>query len=102
MALFRTRTPAKPIAMPETLSSGNMSAVKSTATKKVEMPSSIGAPKGSGGILQELGIYTLPNELKAEFRKLREEVQRFLVDENHVAGGMPSAKLRELVEPIYS
>lgn len=25
-----------------------------------------------------------------------------MVDENHVAGGMPSAKLRELAEPVYS
>lgn len=103
MALFRTRTPAKTIALPDELASeGTPAALKPpVATKKAETPTTNGAVK-SGGILQELGIYTLPSELKLDFRKLREEVQRFLVEENHGANGMAPTKLRELVEPVYS
>ncbi|MBX3014635.1 MAG: CpaF family protein [Caldilineaceae bacterium] len=73
------------------------------ATKKVEASSPASTPKSGGhNILQELGIYTLPNELKAEFRKLREDVQRFLVEENQSAGSHSPARLREMVEPVYS
>lgn len=100
MALFRTRTP-KSLALPDALPIEKPAAAKPTVVKAVESPSSSGGSKG-GSFLQDLGIYTLPNELKAEFRKLREEVQRFLVEENHVAGSMSVTKLRELVDPIYS
>lgn len=99
MALFRTRTP-KSLALPDALPTEKPTA-KQSAAKAVEVVPAVTANK-NGNFLQELGIYTLPNELKAEFRKLREDVQRFLVEENHVAGSMSAAKLRELVDPVYS
>lgn len=103
MALFRTRTPAKAMTTPEELpSNGTSVAVKPNPPKKADTPAANGVAKSGGGILHELGIYTLPGELKLDFRKLREEVQRFLVEENHGASGMAPTKLRELVEPIYS
>jgi pilus assembly protein CpaF len=102
MALFRSRT-TKPAAVAEAPVAESTATTKATPTKKVDAPATNGAAKGgSTNILQELGIYTLPNELKADFRKLREEVQRFLVEENYVASSMAPAKLREVVEPIYS
>jgi pilus assembly protein CpaF len=99
MSLFRTRT-AKP-AMPETLPKEMPQASKPAATKNAEAPATNGAHKSGVG-LQDLGIYTLPNELKNDFRKLREDVQRFLVEGNHIASTMNPAKLRELVEPTYT
>ena len=101
MALFRSRT-TKPVAVAEAPTTETTSNAKAMATKKVEAPATHGAAKGGTNILQELGIYTLPTELKADFRKLREEVQRFLVEENYIAAAMPAAKLREIVEPVYS
>ncbi len=102
MALFRTRT-NKPAAVAEAPVAEATANAKANPPKKAEAPATNGAAKGgSTNILQELGIYTLPNELKADFRKLREEVQRFLVEENYVASSMAPAKLRELVEPVYS
>jgi len=102
MALFRSRT-TKPAAVAEAPVAEPAANAKAIAAKKVEAPATNGAAKtGSTNILQELGIYTLPNELKADFRKLREEVQRFLVEENYVASTMAPTKLREVLEPVYS
>lgn len=102
MALFRSRT-TKPAAVAEAPVAEPAANAKAAATKKVEAPATNGAAKGgSTSILQELGIYTLPNELKADFRKLREEVQRYLVEENYVASTMAPTKLREVLEPVYS
>ena len=83
MSLFRTRTP-KSSSLPEALPKAAPQALNPVATKKVEALATNGAHKSSVG-LQDLGIYTLPNELKNDFRKLREDVQRFLVEGNHIA-----------------
>ena len=102
MALFRSRT-TKPAAVAEAPGAEPAANAKAIAANKVDAPATNGAAKtGSTNILQELGIYTLPNELKADFRKLREEVQRFLVEENYVASTMAPTKLREVLEPVYS
>ncbi len=106
MALFRTRTPKSP-SVPDILPFDELQFAKSVAAHKVETVSTYSTNKSSAHkngstFLQDLGVYTLPNELKADFRKLREEVQGFLVEENHVASSMSPTKLRELVDPIYS
>ncbi len=107
MALFRTRTPRSSSSMADTLTMADPQIAKPMAARKVETASTYSTNKSSANkngsnFLQDLGIYTLPNELKADFRKLREEVQGFLVEENHTASGMGPSRLRELVDPIYS
>ena len=86
MALFRSRTPAttKPTPQVDKLPLEKIEAAKPVPTKTNAKPTSGGSSGGGGGegFLKELGVYTLPNELKADFRKVREEVQRYLVDEN--------------------
>ena len=105
MALFRSRTPAttKPTPQVDKLPLEKIEATKPVPTKTNAKPTSGGSSGGGGGegFLKELGVYTLPNELKADFRKVREEVQRYLVDEN-ASQNIPTNKLREMVEPIYS
>ncbi|MFZ4658382.1 MAG: CpaF family protein [Caldilineaceae bacterium] len=101
MALFRSRT-TKPTAVAEAPVAESAQTAKAASAKKTETTAPHGAAKNGTNILQELGIYTLPAELKADFRKLREEVQRFLVEENYVAATMAPTKLREVVEPVYS
>jgi hypothetical protein len=87
MALFRSRT-TKPVAVAEAPVAEPAQTAKAASAKKTETTAPHGAAKNGTNILQELGIYTLPAELKADFRKLREEVQRFLVEENYVAATM--------------
>ena len=85
MALFRSKAPATkpaptpgrpPVAAPVKVETPAPVAKKPPAKGDGKAP----AAAGGGGFLNELGIYTLPNELKAPFRKIREEVQRYLVD----------------------
>ncbi|MEZ4862558.1 MAG: CpaF family protein [Caldilineaceae bacterium] len=113
MALFRSRTPTKPTPSLETLPK-ELAEIKKTAPSQNGKPtvpsngtskngaSQNGASKSEGDLLSELGIYILPNELKGGFRKIREEVQRFLAEENYATVGVAPSKLREVVEPIYS
>ncbi|MCB0109694.1 MAG: CpaF family protein [Caldilineaceae bacterium] len=106
MALFRSKAPAAkpaptpgrpPVAAPVKVETPAPVAKKPPAKGDGKAP----AAAGGGGFLNELGIYTLPNELKTPFRKIREEVQRYLVDEN-IGNNTPPTKLREIVEPVYT
>lgn len=100
MALFRSKSakPAPPSAIEAALAASNEKVKQTTAvvpTKKEEKKSE------GKSFVGDLGLYTLPNELKPAFRKVREEVQRYLVDENIAQNTSPS-KLREIVEPVYT
>lgn len=95
MALFRSKT-TKPTQVLEPAPVAVESPV--TATPKPTQPSG----HGESNFGKELGIYTLPAELKADFRKVREEVQRFLVEESGSLSGVTGAKLREAIEPVFN
>lgn len=100
MALFRSKTTkASPtnVAMEPTLPA-KIESEKPTTPKPQPKKQEQG---GGSNFLRELGLYTLPNELKTAFRKIREEVQRYLVEEN-IGQDTPPNKLREIIEPIYS
>ncbi|MEZ4673546.1 MAG: ATPase, T2SS/T4P/T4SS family [Caldilineaceae bacterium] len=103
MALFRSKAPAAKTVQPGAV-------LEAVAPKKIEsakaVPEKVAAKpeqKSASGnnFLNELGIYTLPSELKTAFRKVREDVQRYLVDENIGSNTAPN-KLREIVEPVYT
>ncbi len=107
MALFRSKTPVATKAGPSTIARMDPSAPTKSATptpvvSKTPAKSAKPAEKTGGNtFLADLGIYTLPNELKTDFRKVREEVQRYLVEEN-IGSNTPPTKLREIIEPIYA
>ncbi|MEZ4734442.1 MAG: hypothetical protein R3E79_45705 [Caldilineaceae bacterium] len=105
MGLFRTRP--KPATAPISVTKEKapviqVSSSQPDGTQSERAKTAPSDQQPSKSILQELGIYVLPNEFKVGFRKIREEVQRFLVEENHSAAGTSPAKLRELVEPVYT